>query len=404
MIVCYTLGMHQRVRQALFWLFATIFVVTAPIVVLYTAGYRYNSTSGRLQRTGVIAVSTTPRGASITVNGELQTQRSPFVVQRLMPDTYTVELERKNYHSWKQDIVVGSGRTSYINATLFSDAQPELLLEEQFTSAAVSPDGRKVAMFVNNADVMAEVWLYDIASRTEHQLAELLMDDDRPTSIVWSSTGEAVILLSEDGPLAGWNESDGTVMETSSLEQAINPLPEYTFTDNGSNIELRKNDGGNMLVALLPFGQYSVIHRTENAALFSDGRSRAYMFTFATNAVSVIEMPVDILDWSEENNLFLASDEYEVDIVNPFTGERTLITRQSTPITDAVWYPNGQVILTATHDGIMAIDRLGSTSRVTTTLAEHIDATTIWVDQNGKNLYLLGSKDAISGIYRLKLN
>ena len=396
--------MHQRIRQVLFWLFAIVFVTTAPIIVLYTAGYRYNSVSGRLQRTGVIAVSTTPRGASILLNGTPVEQRTPYVIQRLMPGTYTVTLERKNYRSWTQTIAVDSGRTTYINSTMLADAEPELLLEEQFSAAAVSPDGRTVAMFVNNADVMAEVWLYDIASRSERQLAELLMSDAIPTTITWSSAGDSVILANEDGPIAAWYEQDGTALATDALDNASNLLPEYTFIDNGSNVELRTNNEANVLVALLPFGEYTVMYRTDTAAVFHDNRSHAYIFTFATNGVSAIEMPVDLLAWSDENNLFLASDQYEVDMVNPFTGERTLVTRQGTPITDVEWHPSGQVILAATHSEIVAIDRIAYTSRVSTPLAQNVDVSTMWTDQSGKNLYFLGSQGTISGIYQLKLN
>ncbi|MCR4311743.1 MAG: PEGA domain-containing protein [Candidatus Uhrbacteria bacterium] len=396
--------MHFRIRQVLFWLFATFFVVAAPVIVLYTAGYRYNPTSGRLQRTGVIAASTDPRGASLRLNGVLESSRTPLVVQRLMPGEYAISLERKDYHTWSQNITVQSGRTAYVNATMFADTEPELLLEEQYDSAAVSPDGRTVAMLATSANVIGEVWLYDIPSRTERQLAEIALGSWDALAIHWSAHEDAVILTDADVPVAGWQTEDGTAIEEDLLPYHLNLLPEYYFEDNGTNVELHDATSSNSRpVALLPFGTYTVVHRDDEKALFHDNRGRTYSFTFADNAVTSIEMPIGLLSWSEEQNLFLASDKYEVDLVNISTGERTLITRQSTPITAIDWHANGQAIFIATHEAIIALDRNISTSRVTTTLASDVDVSDIWVDQNGRNLYFLGSRADISGVYRLKL-
>ncbi len=396
--------MHLRARQALFWLFTALFVVAAPTVVLYTAGYRYNSTSGRLQRTGVVAISTNPRGASIRINGQLEAERSPLVIKRLMPGTYSISLERKNYHSWTQEITVESGRTAYISATLLADAEPELLLEEQFTSAAVSPDGRMVAMFVENADVIGEVWLYDIASRSERQLAETTLGVWEDPSIVWTNDGTAIVVVDENLPVAGWNVESGNALSQDTLISALNLLPEYSFVDNGANIELhRSTNTADTPVTLLPLGSYNVLYRDDQIALFNDERGHVYRLTLATDAVASIDLPVGLLAWSDELNLFLASDHYELATVNPSNGQRMFITRQSTPITAIDWHPDGQVLFVATHDSVVAIDRQMVTTRVTTTLAQDVDVSDLWIDQSGRNAYFLGSQGDLAGIYRLKL-
>ncbi len=119
--------MHISFRRFLFSLFVLIFVIAAPLVVFYTAGYRLNISNQHLQQTGVLAISTFPRGSGIILNGQELAQKTPYVVQRIMPNLHHVTLNKKGYHEWSQSIRVEEGRTSYITARLFSDSEPNLL-------------------------------------------------------------------------------------------------------------------------------------------------------------------------------------------------------------------------------------------------------------------------------------
>ncbi|MBU1126698.1 PEGA domain-containing protein, partial [Patescibacteria group bacterium] len=83
------------VRQVLFWSFLTFFVIAAPAIVLYTAGYRYNFKNGQIVRTGVISVSSTPRNAKIYLDGNDTEKETPFVFKRIMPDVYEVSIWRE---------------------------------------------------------------------------------------------------------------------------------------------------------------------------------------------------------------------------------------------------------------------------------------------------------------------
>lgn len=396
--------MHIRVRQALFWVFVLIFVIGAPVIVLYTAGYRINPYSGRLQRTGVIAISTEPSRATITLNGAEQRDASPAVLQRIATGEYTLELSRKGYHSWLQHIDVEGGNTTYVNTTMFADAQPELLLEEQYTSAAVSPDGRTVALLITSANVLGEVWLFDIPSRTEHQLAEFPLGTWQNLAISWSGDGASVVLANDGIAVAGFAADDGTALSSDEvLIATLGLLPFYHFSNNGANIELTDMVSSGPPVALLPLGDYTISYRNDDIAIFHDERGHAYSLTFATNTVASIDMPIGLLDWSEQLGVFLASDAYELDIVEIASGTRTFITRQSTPITAVAWHPNGQAMLIGTQDGIVAIDHDIHTTRVVTPLASGVSVASLWVDQTERYLYFIGTQNDITGIYRLRL-
>lgn len=84
--------MHQAARRVIFAIFATTFFVGAPLIVFYTAGYRVNLTTWRVQQTGVIALSSLPKGATVSMNGTALSAKTPYVIQRLSPGKYTIDL------------------------------------------------------------------------------------------------------------------------------------------------------------------------------------------------------------------------------------------------------------------------------------------------------------------------
>ena len=57
--------MTKRVRTLIFWLFTVLFLITAPLVVMYTFGFRYNAATRQIVRTGVLSITTIPRNADM---------------------------------------------------------------------------------------------------------------------------------------------------------------------------------------------------------------------------------------------------------------------------------------------------------------------------------------------------
>lgn len=116
-------------RKALFLLFVGAFFVSAPLVVLYTAGYRFNRTNNVVSQTGTLSLASTPRGAESFVNNENMQDATPAVFQRLVPGTRTVLLSKEGYHDWERTVNVASGSTTYVTAPLFLQGTPEAIVE-----------------------------------------------------------------------------------------------------------------------------------------------------------------------------------------------------------------------------------------------------------------------------------
>lgn len=95
-------------RNIFFYLSIVVFLVAVPVLVLYTTGYRFGE--GIISKTGGVSVYLSPAGSNLYINGKFNDtlgflSRS-FFVQDLKVGSYSIEVKKDGYYSWKKDIVV----------------------------------------------------------------------------------------------------------------------------------------------------------------------------------------------------------------------------------------------------------------------------------------------------------
>jgi hypothetical protein len=236
--------MHLTIRRFIFVLFVLIFVITAPLVVLYTAGYRLNISNRRLQQTGVLAITTFPRGSNIILNGQGLAQKTPYVAQRIMPNNHEVILQKKGYHEWSQSLRVEEGKTAYITARLFADVSPQLLnasasalaLRSRESTTQITVDDASVSFYDNGANVEVRTGagatnqLIALLPLGNYHLLEedaeyILITDERQSAFIVARQGGEVVELPTHLTAFDWlaNEdlliwSDGTEVNTYAAE------------------------------------------------------------------------------------------------------------------------------------------------------------------------------------------
>jgi len=111
-------------RGIMIFLIACFFIIS-PIVILYTAGYRYDSQAHRIRQTGVISIDIEPDKATVFLNDVKIKKNLPIRLTNRAPGTYTVKLTLAGYQDWKKDISVESKKTTYIkDIRLFKQSLP----------------------------------------------------------------------------------------------------------------------------------------------------------------------------------------------------------------------------------------------------------------------------------------
>lgn len=104
--------MKKRTRYLLLVFGFILFLIIAPIIVLYVGGFSYDSSNNRYVRTGILVVSTEPENAEVFLDGELK-DTSPSRFKFLKPGSYNITIKKDGYHTWSKKLEVQSNKVTW---------------------------------------------------------------------------------------------------------------------------------------------------------------------------------------------------------------------------------------------------------------------------------------------------
>lgn len=93
----------------------TLFFVFAPLIIMYTIGYRYDFKNKVITQTGVITIETEQKDVQVYIDDVYLNDKIPAYAPNLAPDNYQVRLQKDNYHTWQKNVIVRKKETTYIN-------------------------------------------------------------------------------------------------------------------------------------------------------------------------------------------------------------------------------------------------------------------------------------------------
>jgi hypothetical protein len=128
--------MTLKTRKILFLICLFIFIASAPILVGYALGYRYNLENNRLIKTGAFLIKTQPSETNIYLDGLLQDNKMMItpkglidkfiIITGLEPKNYSLEVKLENYHSWKKNLKIKEGLVTKVNNIILLSKNPEI--------------------------------------------------------------------------------------------------------------------------------------------------------------------------------------------------------------------------------------------------------------------------------------
>lgn len=143
--------MNLIFRRFIYILFIIIFFLTAPIAVLYTMGYRYNFSIGRMQKTGLMKITSIPKNADIYLNSiKYEKSQTPAKIEYLLPGDYEIKISKDGYHDWQKKLAVYENGTTFAEKIILWKKNQSEKIEATTTIWEVSSDGNKIALAQNN--------------------------------------------------------------------------------------------------------------------------------------------------------------------------------------------------------------------------------------------------------------
>ncbi len=166
-------------RRALTVFWVMCFFVISPIIILYTAGYRYNAQDG-LKRTGVISIDIAPEDAQVFLNDILIEDHMPLKLDNRTPGRYHIRIQKEGFHPWNQDVLVLSNQTTYIR---------DVQLIENHSPRSLNIADEIIDVFRGIGDIK-----YLIKRGSVYELIEFDTRRERRTSLVRFSSVEKPII------------------------------------------------------------------------------------------------------------------------------------------------------------------------------------------------------------------
>lgn len=169
--------LNRPTRIAIMLFFIVSFFIISPLIILYTAGYRYDFKNNQLKETGVISIDAEPADAQVFLNNIKINQKLSLWLPNRAPGVYKITLIKEGYQEWSKEITVESKQTTYIkNITLLKKALPILIFEDkknEIRSAAISFDGLYSLLNINNINLSEII---------------LLTNEEGRSNIIWHGT------------------------------------------------------------------------------------------------------------------------------------------------------------------------------------------------------------------------
>jgi hypothetical protein len=140
--------MSKKIRTILFILIAALFLLTTPLIILYSQGYRFDFDNRRVVQTGAFSFKVWPRPALIFIDGRLS-KKTDFIfgtayIENLLPKKYTVEIKKEGYLTWEKTLEIRENwATENKNIFLIPEDPQFNLSEKEVENFFLSPNGKK---------------------------------------------------------------------------------------------------------------------------------------------------------------------------------------------------------------------------------------------------------------------
>ncbi|HCJ52378.1 MAG: hypothetical protein A2898_02985 [Candidatus Kerfeldbacteria bacterium RIFCSPLOWO2_01_FULL_48_11] len=435
--------MNARIRRLYLIATVLVFLITAPLLVSYSRGWRYDMDQHRIIQTGSFTVTSIPNSVDVRLNGSL-INTTPIRSQRFTPGTYVLSLSKDGWISREQTITIQAGQATVVEDVVLikDDPEPVRMLDGNIVMLESSPDySRRIAVVETNEgfdlffneDPLGDFrlirsvqnsprdirWSSDQTSalvtfeKENGQYPEYLVvsasrvefipeiSGEKPRNVFWDTTRDSTL----------WLWVDHTLREFGTETEYVIPekLTPILITQDVAYAIRTQDDAHTLIAYTLLSGDERTIDRVKASPImtaslvgpyftFSDPESHATSFMKKVGGQYVMirdNERATRVSWSSDTEQLLLLDGYSITTLDD--KHTDTLVRYSTGIQSASWLPNTSIILFLNEGDVYSLD-LSQTPSIVGKLYDS-DAHLFTNDKNGDYLFIADT----SGILRLRL-
>ncbi len=143
--------MTKKVRTILFLFLAILFLIVAPVTILYYLGWHFDWETKKIIQPGVFYFKIWPKNSQIYLNEEFEKKTDFFfgsaLIENLSPKKYSIEIRKQGFHSWKKTLEIKEREvTEAKNIILISENPNFTIISKGIESFYFSPDNKKIIL------------------------------------------------------------------------------------------------------------------------------------------------------------------------------------------------------------------------------------------------------------------
>jgi len=408
-----------------------LLISVGPGLIFYGAGYRINLEQKRIERVGLLHITTDPENTTITIDGQSHPIPDELVLSSLKPKEYDIVISKTDYHSWYKRLEIAPGESTFIrDLQLFLDTETEILetIDLNPSSLAVTnshayfQSGKSLIQF----DFESET-LNTIPLANQFEVIQLQADNKRAiflqNAIWYYFDGTELVELDfsylEENVLAIYMQSNTFYLVTKSgiyqttlnsteanlvVQQsfiqdvfiddntfwyiAYEPSKKHSFLYKAINEQSRPE-----LITTIPYQTDYKIEENFGGFLTLSSHTNEQLILVDTNSLPAITEEIDMVkgwDWSKNEKQLLIATEFELFIIHFDEAKRQeLLMRLSKPFTDALWEENETHALYIADEQLQLVERDERFQRNSLILTETFPNLSILAETNsGDEVYL----------------
>lgn len=450
--------MTLATRRYLYILFILAFFIITPLVILYANGYDIQLEQGRVVKTGMLILDSSPSGADITINtssrqpllnrlfNKESSYQTPAKIKNLLQGEYDIKIEKEGYFSWTKKLTINPGQSTYAeNVLLFKkdipirlsyspvkyiypakDDQHLVIANDDYSLYNIKDDeiiktinqkANNISWSDNGEFFLADDRLYSIKDSA-------FIDFEKSTSskinkIKWSSAENTILYLNGDS-LYSFDPSAGNPPEKIKNDKGfksliVDQLSDYTVKENNlyllnkfssktvlSVFEL--SSGKPLRTINLPVSDLKFINQDSRIISLFDSSNKLIYLIDPLNIQPIVSTIKNVKDakWINDRSIIYFND-FEIYVFDLNSKKTDLLVRISNQINDVFWHPSNNYVFYSTDKSIYSFE-LDKREKHNTQEILSIDSLySSYLDKKGDVIYFNGKIGNQEGAYKLLL-
>jgi hypothetical protein len=423
---------HRRILTTVFFF---VLIVVGPLLISYGAGYRFNVKQKRIERVGLLHITTEPNEATMAIDSKTYAIDKELVLTGLSPRKYDITVNKEGYHSWTKNLEIFPNETTFVrDLNLFKNEAAEVI---QISTAKYQETLNQLTLLQNQTELQVidleteQKFVYQLpsafeivypqlidsetllfAQNTSWYLAknntltplqlpitETILDAEYANEVLTylTSTGIWSINITQD-------QKPVQIVKQALIKDVFVADNEYWFLaaePSSQNLFLNRTTSKSDrpdLVTTFPYEQgFELVDVFKGFVTISNDDTNQLLLIDTNSSPASVEQIQNARDWqwSDDHKQLLVASEFELTVLH-FDGDRRqeLLLRLSSPFSDTAWDTEEKHAFLVTENSLRLVERDERDRRNIIEFVQNKKGLHIlYLTKSGETLYILADSD-----------